>query len=152
MKRCHSHLSASPPLQDWVQLQYKPRYSFGPIWYCGIGIVHGFANQGTEGLCHLIQKILMGRELGTMMVSILSQFQLMFGFGYALLELPDPMPTRSQKKLVYSKQVPSWPQLVSISSQLTSPHQWIYVDPATMGPINSEREQRRHHGKIHLWV
>ena len=59
---------------------------FGPRRYGGIGMVHDFSKQGTEGLCHLIQQIRWGRELGTIMIAVLIQLQLLSGRGQALLE------------------------------------------------------------------
>jgi len=67
---------------------------FGPRRYGGIGMVHRFAKKGAEGLCHLIQQIRWGRELGIMMVAVLSQLQLLSGRGQGLLENPEPMPTQ----------------------------------------------------------
>ena len=64
----------------------------------GIGLTHGYARQGAESVCHLLNHIRWGGDLGTVMMSVLSQVQLLSGRGVGILENPIQRPKRNANK------------------------------------------------------
>ena len=54
------------------------------------GIIHGYAKQGVEGVCHLLNPLRWKEDLGTTMLAILIQLQLLLGRWGCLLEAPAP--------------------------------------------------------------
>ena len=61
---------------------------YGPRRLGGIGLTHGYARQGAESVCHLLTHIRWGGDLVTVMISVLSQVQLLSGRGVSILENP----------------------------------------------------------------
>ena len=63
-----------------------------------IGLTHGYAKQGADSVCHLLTHLRWGGKLGTLMLCVLSQLQLLSGRGVGLLEIPKPLPTKIPNK------------------------------------------------------
>ena len=59
---------------------------YGPRRLGGIGLTHGYARQGAESVCHLLTHIRWGGDLDTVMISVLSQVQLLSGRGVSIRE------------------------------------------------------------------
>ena len=76
----------------------KRDLAFAPRSYGGIGLTHGYAKQGAEGICHILTHLRWKEDLGTLMLAVLSQLQLLSGRGECLLEHPEPAPTKNPKK------------------------------------------------------
>ena len=74
---------------------------YGPRRLGGIGLTHGYARQGAESVCHLLTHIRWGGDLGTVMMSVLSQVQLLSGRGVSILEKPIQRPKRNANKKVH---------------------------------------------------
>ena len=64
----------------------------------GIKLTHGYARQGAESFCDLLTHILWGGDLGTVMISVLSQDELLSGRGVSILEDPIPRPKSNTNK------------------------------------------------------
>ena len=71
---------------------------YGPNLLGGIGLTHGYARQGAEIICHLLTHVRWGGDLGTVMISVLSQVQLLSGRGVSILESPIQRPKRNANK------------------------------------------------------
>ena len=67
--------------------------AFGAQRYGGIGIFHWFANQGAEEFVHLQTKLRWGEDISKVIFAVLSQLQLLSGWGTWLLEIPTPIKT-----------------------------------------------------------
>ena len=76
----------------------KRDLAFAPRSYGGVGLTHGYAQQGAEGLCHLLTHLRWKEDLGTLMLAVLSQLQLLSGRGDCLLEYTAPSPKKNPKK------------------------------------------------------
>ena len=72
--------------------------AYGPRRLGGIGLTHGYARQGAESFCHLLTHVRRGGDLGTVMISVLSQVQLLSGRGVSILEDPISPPKRNANK------------------------------------------------------
>ena len=76
----------------------KRDLAFAPRSYGGVGLTHGYAKQGAEGICHILTHLRWKEDLGTLMLAVLSQLQLLSGRGECLLERPEPLPAKTPRK------------------------------------------------------
>ena len=76
----------------------KQDLAFAPRCYGGVGLTHGHAQQGAEGICHLLTHLRWKEDLGTLMLAVLSQLQLLSGSSECLLEYTAPSPIKNPKK------------------------------------------------------
>ena len=65
---------------------------FGPPRLGGIGLVHGYGQQGSERIIHFLSHVRDGSDVGKMMLNTLSHLQLFSGQLIGLLENPQPLP------------------------------------------------------------
>ena len=54
--------------------------------------------QGADRICQLLTHLWWGGKMGTLILCVLSQLQLLSGRGVGLLEIPYPLPTKRPKK------------------------------------------------------
>ena len=71
---------------------------YGSRQHGAIGITHGYAKQGADSVYHLLTHLRWGGKLGTLMLCVLSQLQLLSGRGVGLLEIPKPLSTKKPHK------------------------------------------------------
>ena len=71
---------------------------FGPRRYGGIGLVHGYAKQGSERISHLLTHLRNKTQVGKQLLNTLSHLQLFSGQAENLLEVPQPMPQKKRRK------------------------------------------------------
>ena len=74
------------------------KVAFGPRKYGGIGLIHGYSKQGSEGVLRLISHVRSGTVVGKLILNVLSQLQLLSGQLENLLANPRPLPARKQRK------------------------------------------------------
>ena len=86
---------------DGFQQKHKPTDGLWvtPTW--SYWSHHGYAKQGSDSIYHLITHLWWGGKLGTLMLCVLSQLQLLSGRGVGLLEISNPLPTKRPKKNHY---------------------------------------------------
>ena len=68
----------------------KRDVTYAPRCYGGLGLTHGYVKQGAKVIFHILTHLRWKEDLGTLMLAILSQIQLLSGRGYCLLESPNP--------------------------------------------------------------
>ena len=75
---------------------------FGPPLLGGIGLVHRYAQQGSEGITHFLSHVRDVSDVGKMVLNTLSHLQFFSGQLIGLLENPQPLPVvrlRKEKNL-----------------------------------------------------
>ena len=74
------------------------RAMYGPERLGGAGLTHGYARQGADSVTHFVTHVRWNSDLGKVMLNVLDQLQLLLGRGTALIEAPEPLPTRRPNK------------------------------------------------------
>ncbi len=62
--------------------------AFGTLRLGGVGVRHGFSQQGSEGIAHLLSHVRDETQVGRRMLNTLSHLQLFSGKFIGLLENP----------------------------------------------------------------
>ena len=71
---------------------------YGPESLGGDGLTYGYVRQWDDSVTHFVNHVRWKSDLGKVMLNVLDQLQLLSGRGTALLEAPEPLPTRRPNK------------------------------------------------------
>ena len=84
------------------------KVAYGPHRLGGIGVTHGYACQGADGIFHLLTHLRWKSNLGKVVLCVISQLKLLSGWWTCLLENPVPLLLRVPQK---NKHIYCWHHL-----------------------------------------
>ena len=95
---CNCPSDPYPPAEDEFEPQHKLNSSLWDTPIRRYRIHPQICKAGSSMFFHLLTHIRWGRDLGTGIISVLSQFQLLSGRGVSILEVPLPRPKHNASK------------------------------------------------------